>query len=51
MGLVRLTGEVKRLVDLLVSATDKEDLITIHGAIRLKLEMIREILDAIQQQK
>jgi len=40
-----LAREVKQLVDLLVNTTDENEIATIHGAIRIKLKMIREILD------
>ena len=40
-----LTKEVKHLVDLLLVTTNEIDRITIHGAIRVKLNMIRRILD------
>lgn len=29
----------------MVNTTDQNEIITIHGAIRIKLKMIREILD------
>ena len=37
--------DVKKLLDLLLITKNKDDLITIHGTIRLKLEMIRRLLD------
>ena len=40
-----LAREVKRLVDLLLVTTNEDDIITIHGAIRLKLNTIRGILN------
>jgi len=41
-----LAREIKSLLDLLLVADNEEDRITIHGVIRLKLDMIRELLDA-----
>ena len=40
-----LVRDIKKLLDLLLVARNKDDVITIHGAIRFKLGMIREILD------
>tara|TARA_Y100000310_G_scaffold325824_1_gene389912 strand:- start:931 stop:1086 length:156 start_codon:yes stop_codon:yes gene_type:complete len=40
-----LAKDVKRLLELLLVTRNKHDIITIHGAIRLKLDMIREIID------
>ena len=37
--------DVKKLLDLLLVAENDEDIIAIHGAIRLKLDMIRGIID------
>lgn len=37
--------DVKKLLDLLLVTKNKDDIITIYGAIRLKLNMIREIID------
>ena len=40
-----LARDVKKLLDLLLVTRNKDDLITIHGTIRLKLKMIRRLLD------
>jgi len=40
-----LVNDVKKLLDLLLVAENDEDIIAIHGAIRLKLNMIRGIID------
>lgn len=40
-----LANDVKKLLDLLLVAENDEDIIAIHGAIRLKLDMIRGIID------
>lgn len=41
-----LSKEIKHLIDLLLVTRNKHDIITIHGAIRLKLESMRGIIDA-----
>jgi len=43
-----LAREVKDLVDLLLVTKNDDDRIAVHGAIRLKLKMIRGILDGNQ---
>ena len=40
-----LAKEVKELLDLLLVTRDRHDIVTIYGAIQLKLNMIREIID------
>lgn len=40
-----LVSDVKKLLDLLLVAKNSEDIIAIHGVIRLKLGMIRRIID------
>ena len=40
-----LVRYVKKLLDLLLVAENDEDIIAIHGAIRLKLKTVREILN------
>tara|TARA_Y100000296_G_C4989028_1_gene164427 strand:- start:240 stop:395 length:156 start_codon:yes stop_codon:yes gene_type:complete len=44
-----LAKEVKQLIDLLLITDNNDDRITVDGAIRLKLKMIREILDGKNQ--
>tara|TARA_Y100000310_G_scaffold43519_1_gene40610 strand:- start:781 stop:918 length:138 start_codon:yes stop_codon:yes gene_type:complete len=40
-----LARDVKGLLDLLLVTKNKDDIITIYGAIQFKLEMIRRIID------
>jgi len=40
-----LVRDVKKLLDLLLITESGEDIVTIYGAIQLKLSMIREIID------
>ena len=40
-----LARDIKKLLNLLLVTKNKDDIITVDGAIRLKLNMIREIID------
>ena len=40
-----LARDVNKLLDLLLVTENREDIITIYGAIQFKLKAIREILD------
>ena len=40
-----ISKEIKHLIDLLLLTRDKDDIITLHGAIRHKLELLRGIID------
>jgi len=40
-----LARDIKELLDLLLVTRNKDDIITVYGTIRLKLNMIKEIID------